>query len=111
MRRGVAKKQNKGKLMSSHSSLPEIIYHRAASHDWRSKTVLSFVDEHGTENRTLSWEQLHNEANRLAALIRVHAGVADRVMLMYQQELDFVIAFVACMYAQVIAVPVNPPRK
>ncbi len=37
--------------------------------------------------------------------------MGDRVVLMYPNCLDFVVAFLACMYAGVIAVPVNPPSR
>jgi hypothetical protein len=35
----------------------------------------------------------------------------DRALLLFGQGPEFVVAFLGCLYAQVVAVPVNPPRR
>ena len=48
-------------------------------------------------------------ANKLKEQSNVSSG--DCVLLVYPPGLDFIIAFLACLVAKVIAVPVFPPGK
>ncbi len=62
--------------------------------------------------RSLSYQALAQEAQNLAAHLQdqgLKAG--DRALLLYPQGLDFVVAFFACLYAGIIAIPAYPPRK
>jgi fatty-acyl-CoA synthase len=62
--------------------------------------------------RALSYQQLHNEAEALAAWLRSQ-GVqrGDRVALFMQNLPQFVVAFYAAMRADAVVVPVNPMNK
>jgi len=61
----------------------------------------------------LQAEMTHREvlvcAKSLAAFIQTKVSFGDRVLLLYPSGLDYVIAFYACLYAGVIAVPAFPP--
>ena len=67
----------------------------------------------GVLEKTLTYRELDQETNRVARVIvggsqKLQPG--DRVVLVYPPSLDFMIAFLACLKAGVIAVPVFPPN-
>ena len=57
----------------------------------------------------LTYAQLDSRARAIAATLQRTTHVGDRVLLVYPAGLDFVVAFFACLYAGVIAVPAYPP--
>ncbi|MGF7234680.1 MAG: fatty acyl-AMP ligase [Frankia sp.] len=89
--------------------LPDILQHRAAVQPSRRAYV--FLTEHGEEEAVLTYAELHSRALAVARSLRRHCAPGDRALLLFPQSLDFIVAYFACLYAQVIAVPVNPPRR
>lgn len=61
------------------------------------------------EAQTLSFLDLQARARALAILIMEKSKPGDRVLLVYECNLEYIIGLFACMYAGVIAVPVYPP--
>lgn len=57
----------------------------------------------------LSHLEILRKAKALAAQIQVNFSFGDRVLLLYPSGLQYVVAFYACIYAGVIAVPSFPP--
>ncbi|WP_410660469.1 fatty acyl-AMP ligase [Amycolatopsis sp. lyj-112] len=53
----------------------------------------------------LGYHQLDVEARRIASLLASRAAPGDRVLLLYPPGLEFLSAFLGCVYAGVIAVP------
>jgi len=68
-----------------------------------------FLEDGEHESRVLTYQALHAEARRVAALLRGVAARGDRVMLVYAPGPDFVVAFHACLLAGLVAVPCPPP--
>ena len=63
-------------------------------------------------DKTMTYKELDEETTRVARVI-VSGGKlqrGDRAVLVYPPSLDFMIAFLACLKAGVIAVPVFPPN-
>ncbi len=60
---------------------------------------------------TLSYAQADRRARALAVRLREHAEIGDRVLLLYPFGLEYPAAFLACLYAGLIAVPAFPPDK
>jgi acyl-CoA synthetase (AMP-forming)/AMP-acid ligase II len=60
------------------------------------------------EGHSLTYGELDREARRLACSLQVNGG--DRVVLCFTTGAEFVVAFLACHYAGVVPVPVNPPQ-
>ncbi|MEM9387922.1 MAG: SDR family NAD(P)-dependent oxidoreductase [Pseudomonadota bacterium] len=58
----------------------------------------------------LSWKDLDRNARALAQRIQTRASVGDRVLLLFRPGLEFTSAFMACLYAGVVAVPSPVPR-
>jgi acyl-CoA synthetase (AMP-forming)/AMP-acid ligase II len=89
--------------------LPQVLQARAALHPTRRAYV--FLDERGEEQAVLTAGELHRQALATAAGLAARCAPGDRALLVFPPGLDFVVAFFACLYAGVVAVPVNPPRQ
>ena len=60
---------------------------------------------------SLTYSQLDERARSIAASLQSTAPPGARVLLIYHQGLDYIAAFMACLYAGVIAVPTYPPKR
>ncbi|SNY87407.1 fatty acid CoA ligase FadD32 [Nocardia amikacinitolerans] len=60
------------------------------------------------EPRALTYAQLHRAAGALARRLREATEPGDRVAILCAHGLDYVVAFLACLYADRIAVPLFP---
>jgi acyl-CoA synthetase (AMP-forming)/AMP-acid ligase II len=60
---------------------------------------------------SLTFVELSVKVESLAAHLLTRAKPGDRAALLYPSGLDFVVAFLACLRAGIIAVPVNVPRR
>jgi acyl-CoA synthetase (AMP-forming)/AMP-acid ligase II len=76
------------------------------------ETVLfTFVDEKGRDHETLTVSELAAAADGIARSLRSWDVVrGERAVLVYPPSLDFVKAFLGCLAAGVIPVPVCPPN-
>lgn len=64
----------------------------------------------GVETSTcLSYAELDARARAVAGWLREHADEGDRALLIHEPGLSFIVDFIACQYAGVIPVPVQPP--
>lgn len=90
-------------------TLTELLQRRAREQG--SSTGYIFLDDEGKEIVRLTYAELHRQALRIAATIRVHLKPGDRVLMLYPPGPEFVSAFFACLYAGIIAVPAYPPKR
>ncbi|MEM7591784.1 MAG: fatty acyl-AMP ligase [Cyanobacteria bacterium P01_A01_bin.83] len=74
------------------------------------KNIYRFLARGETEIAKLSYGELDRQAKAIAAVMQSQTKKGERVLLLYPPGLDFVVAFFACMYAGVIAVPAYPPK-
>lgn len=75
------------------------------------KTAFGFLKEN-TKTITISYQDLDQRARIIAAHLQsqsVYPG--DRALLLYPSGLDFICAFLGCLYAGIIAVPGYPPKN
>ena len=90
------------------SSLPGIL-HTEALRD-PERTVLTALDRDGKPVATLTAGEFDLGARSLASDLLSVAAPGDRVLLPAMPGLRFQIAFLACLYARLVAVPVPPIR-
>src|SRR5215207_10213202 len=64
-----------------------------------------FLDERGEEAAALTFAELDRRAAALGEELGARLRPGDRALLMFPPGLDFIVAFFACQYAGVIAVP------
>ena len=68
----------------------------------------TFVTDAG--ERYFSYQDLDRRARALAAYLQAEGLAGERVLLLYEPGLDFIVAFFACQYAGAVAVPAYPPE-
>ncbi len=74
------------------------------------KTAFTFLQDGETELDSLTYFQLDERARAIAAILQGYHAEGERALLLYQPGLEFITAFLGCLYAGVIAVPAYPPR-
>ena len=75
------------------------------------RAALVFLEDGDTESGRMSRAQLHGRAARASQALRDRGLVGERVLLAFHSSLDYVVSFLACLYAGAVAVPVYPPRQ
>ena len=81
---------------------------RASEPDRR---MFTFVDEQGRDEATLTARELGDAADRVVQALCGWGFVpGDRAILVYPPSLDFIGAFLGCLAAGVLPVPVYPPN-
>lgn len=73
------------------------------------QTVYTFISSPGEETST-TYHELEQRARAVGAILQAAAAPGDRVLLLFPPGLDYIVAFLGCLYAGMIAVPVYPPR-
>ena len=75
-----------------------------------SKRLYLMLDDNGKEGLSFTYAEFDAAASNVAVSLRA-AGVVpgDRVLLVFPPSLDFLVAFVGCLKASIVAVPVFPP--
>jgi acyl-CoA synthetase (AMP-forming)/AMP-acid ligase II len=89
-------------------SLSDLLCRRAELQGDRN--LYTFLGHGESETASLTFAELHVRASALAVTLSRLAAPGERAMLLYPPGQDFPVAFFACLYAQVIAVPAFPPR-
>ncbi|HEV7737290.1 MAG TPA: AMP-binding protein, partial [Chlamydiales bacterium] len=70
-----------------------------------------FLNKNGQEKERISFQELREKALRIAGSLRERTEPQERVVLFFSPGLEFIIAFLGCLYAGVIAVPIPPPQS
>lgn len=91
------------------TSLLDIVELRAASD--AHGVAFRFLPDGERESESLTFGQVSERARRLAALLQDRARPGDPVLLAFPAGLDFIVAFVACIYARMVAIPVEVPAR
>ncbi|HLC15054.1 MAG TPA: beta-ketoacyl synthase N-terminal-like domain-containing protein [Thermodesulfovibrionia bacterium] len=86
----------------------DLLRHRSAQHP--DKTAYIFLKNGKAETARLTCRELDRQAQAIAAELQAKGGSGERAVLFYPSGLDFIAAFLGCLYAGVIAVPAYPPR-
>lgn len=74
------------------------------------KIAYRFLVDGEDLEETITYSDLDRKAQILAATIQTHCEKGDRAILLYSPGLDFIIAYFACLYAGIIAIPFPPPH-
>ncbi|QNM96267.1 non-ribosomal peptide synthetase [Chitinimonas koreensis] len=94
------------------TTLLDVVRHRAsADSGYADAPAFSYLDDGEHVSGALDYAGLDAAARTLAARLQRHTRPGDRVLLVYPPCLDYVVAFYACVYAGVIAVPTVSPSN
>jgi acyl-CoA synthetase (AMP-forming)/AMP-acid ligase II len=75
-----------------------------------SKVAFRFL-RHNTVADALTYAQLEQRVRALADGLRQRTTPGERALLLYPPGLEFIVGFLGCLAAEVIAVPAYPPRR
>jgi acyl-CoA synthetase (AMP-forming)/AMP-acid ligase II len=90
------------------ASLGDVFRYRAETQP--DRWCYSFLrDGEGGEERA-TYSEVDQRAREVARLIARHTEPGDRALLLYPPGLELIYAFIGCIYAGVVAVPVAPPH-
>ncbi|OUL25487.1 AMP-dependent synthetase [Nostoc sp. T09] len=93
---------------SSITTLVDLLEYRATHQP--QQTAYTFLADGITEDSSLTYRELHQKAQAIAAYLQSQKAYQERVLLLYPPGLDFAAAFFGCLYAGAVAVPAYPPR-
>ncbi|MGB3495630.1 MAG: hybrid fatty acyl-AMP ligase/type I polyketide synthase, partial [Elainellaceae cyanobacterium] len=89
-------------------TLAELLRFRAATQP--DKQAFVFLRDGEEEDGRLTYGELDRQARAIAAALQAQELQSQRALLLYSPNLEFVSAFMGCLYAKVLAVPAYPPR-
>lgn len=75
-----------------------------------NEAVFTFLDHDNGSDETLSFSQLHRDAQCIAALLLEKMPRGERALLLFPPGLDYVRAFYGCFQAGIIGVSAPPPQ-
>jgi len=90
------------------SSLVELLQYRTFQNP--EKRLYTFLANGETEDGYLTYKELDLRARAVGAYLQSLNLQGERALLLYPAGLDYIVAFMGCLYAGVIAVPAYPPR-
>jgi acyl-CoA synthetase (AMP-forming)/AMP-acid ligase II len=91
------------------SNLMELLLWRA-THQPEKIAYLFLKDGEEVSNK-LTYQDLDFKAKAIAVKLQYLGMTGERALLLYNPGLEFILAFFGCLYAQVIPVPLYPPRR
>lgn len=77
------------------------------------QTAYTFLVDGETEEVSITYQELDIKARELAAYLQclnIRGIESKKALLLYQPGLEYIIAFFACLYAGIVAIPAYPPR-
>ena len=90
-------------------TLVDVLRNHAEHSDGRR--AVTYLRDGEDDAVTLTYAELDRRARATAVLLRERGlKPGDRALLLHPQSLDYLVAFLGCLYAGVIAVPFYPPH-
>ncbi len=100
-------------LLTSNSSyktntLVSLLRWRADQHP--DIMAFRFLQDDESQNITINYAELDRRARAIGSWLESFGAKGERALLLYSPGLDYIAAFMGCLYAGVTAVPAYPPR-
>ncbi|RZK99943.1 MAG: AMP-binding protein, partial [Pedobacter sp.] len=89
-------------------SLVEILRRRAEEQP--NQLAYRYLIDGEYDEVQITYRVLDRGARSIAALLQSSAKKGDRALLLFPPGLDFIVAFFGCLYAKILAIPVNAPH-
>lgn len=90
------------------STFVELLSYRAQNQP--QQKAYTFLRDGEIEETSLTFTELDQKARAIATYLQSVKATNQRVLLLYPPGLEFISAFLGCLYAGVVAVPGYPPR-
>jgi acyl-CoA synthetase (AMP-forming)/AMP-acid ligase II len=85
------------------------LLHRNAVHRG-DQPAYTFLVDGESEKVELTYRELDQRSSAIGALLQLSGVTAEPVLLLFHPGLDYIAAFMGCVYAGAIAVPAYPPK-
>ena len=95
--------------MQDFRSLVDLL--RTRAHAAPDRTAYTFLADGEAESARLDRAALERRARAVGAALQAAGAGGERALLLVPPGLDFVAAFLGCLYGGVVAVPAYPPRS
>ncbi|MFG6107740.1 type I polyketide synthase [Leptothoe sp. EHU-05/26/07-4] len=96
-------------MLGQDATFVDILCHRAEEQP--GSLAYRFLEMGETETERFTYLSLDYKAREIAAHLQSRCAFGERALLIYPPGLDFIAAFLGCLYAGVVAVPAYPPRR
>ncbi|MBX9399679.1 non-ribosomal peptide synthase/polyketide synthase [Lysobacter sp. BMK333-48F3] len=96
-------------VSSTCFSLAQVLSRRAGDTQQRGRVAFRFLEDGEGDGAALDYAGLEREVARMADALEDLAASGERVLLLLPPSLDYIVAFLACLRAGLIAVPAYPP--
>jgi amino acid adenylation domain-containing protein len=93
--------------VSGLASIVDVLQVRAAERS--DRIAYRFLADGEVESSQVTYAQQDAAARAIAANLLERKAAGERALLLYRPSLDFISAFLGCLYAGVIPVPLYPP--
>ncbi len=91
------------------STLVDLVRHRI--HYQPDDTAFTYLVDGENEEVRITYRELDRQARAIGAWLETSGLAGERALLLYPPGLEFIAAFMGCLYGGVVAVPVYPPRR
>ncbi|MDQ1255761.1 MAG: hypothetical protein QG656_355, partial [Candidatus Hydrogenedentes bacterium] len=102
-----SKKKQYGVWPPPYTTLAEVLRARAQTQPDRLAYV--HLKDGETESERITYGELEARARAIAARLQQKLDVGSRALLLYQPGIEYICAFLGCIYAGAAAVPAYPP--
>ena len=90
------------------ATLVDVLRRRAEARP--AHPIYTYLVDGDQQEQVLTFAELDRRARAIASELRGRVRPGDRVLLIFQSDLQFVSSFFGCLYAGAVAVPGYPPR-
>jgi acyl-CoA synthetase (AMP-forming)/AMP-acid ligase II len=97
------------KILLKSSTLVDLLCYGATHQP--NQIAYTFLTDGEIEESSITYQELEQQARLIAAHLHFLGISGERVLLLYQPGIEFIAAFLGCLYAGVAAVPIYPPRR
>jgi long chain fatty acid CoA FadD26 len=98
-------------MRASQLSIPAVLREQARLHpDAPAYTFIDYQLDPAGYSKTLTWSQVHQYTQVVAAELASRGSPGDRVAICAPQGLDYIVGFLGAMAANYIAVPLSVPQ-
>ncbi|MBL3657518.1 non-ribosomal peptide synthetase/type I polyketide synthase [Fulvivirga sediminis] len=93
----------------SFNSIAELVMHKRSTSS--NEVVFKYLENGEQVTHSLTYEEIDTKAREIASYLQHHNFKGQRALLLFASGTDFIVSFLGCLYAKVIAVPIYPPRN
>jgi acyl-CoA synthetase (AMP-forming)/AMP-acid ligase II len=93
--------------LNQFRNLLDLVQHRAIHQG--NQIAYVFLADGEQRETSITYQELEQRVRAAAASLQSRLALGDRALLLYPPGLDYIVSFLACLYAGVIPVPAYPP--